>query len=75
MKQHNFDYIDIDEYARKANSYIMFHDIVKKYRKWYSPTNKPYNRPEIFNALPSSIIDYPFSIPQHLEDLFVTCLN
>lgn len=59
--------IDISQYIKKANSYIIFYDLVKEFRTWYSPNKAPYMVPEVVKEMP----DYFFSdysmVPQQLS--------
>lgn len=39
--------IDVDDYIRKANSYIHFYNWMRKYRRWSSSNKAPYTTPSI----------------------------
>lgn len=48
--------IDEEEYAQKANAYILFYFHVMKTRKWYKVGQEPYNNKEIYGKMPKKII-------------------
>lgn len=43
--------IDIDDYIRKANAYVMFYNYMYHSRKWSSPDNSPYSNPNIISKM------------------------
>lgn len=51
--------IDIDQYIKKANSYVLFYHVVKKYRKWSKPGRSPYMIKEVLEKMPKDFsLDY-----------------
>jgi len=56
--------IDIKTYSQKANSYIYFYQIVKKYRTWYDNL-PPYEYDDVINAMPTKIL--PFKAYQDIS--------
>ena len=45
--------IDVDDYTRKANSYVHFYNWMYHTRKWSSPSNSPYTNPAIQSVMSS----------------------
>jgi hypothetical protein len=43
--------IDIDDYIRKANAYVMFYNYMYHSRKWSAPGNAPYSNPNIVSKM------------------------
>lgn len=43
--------IDVDEYIRKANAYVMFYNYMYHSRKWSSPGNSPYTNQTIVSNM------------------------
>jgi hypothetical protein len=43
--------IDIDDYIRKANAYVMFYNYMYHSRKWSAPGNAPYSNPNIISKM------------------------
>ena len=48
--------IDLDDYARKANAYVLFHDYIYFYRKWYKVGRVPYDNKNIIATMPNKIV-------------------
>ncbi len=66
--------IDLSQYARQANSYIHFHNVMLAKRKWYLPDRGPYSAPEV-TALANSTFDKDFSkTPPALYAALLTCI-
>jgi hypothetical protein len=43
--------IDIDDYIRKANAYVMFYNYMYHSRKWSSPDNSPYSNERVISKM------------------------
>lgn len=43
--------IDVDDYIRKANAYILFYNWMHKTRRWSVPPNTPYNNVKIYSSM------------------------
>lgn len=43
--------IDLDDYIKKANAYILFYNWMHKTRRWSLPPNTPYGNPEVYNRM------------------------
>jgi translation elongation factor EF-1beta len=57
--------INIDEYIKKSNAYVLFYLWMRKNRKWYTVGKEPYNIPEIINIMPNKFdIDYSKMTPE-----------
>lgn len=50
IKKWNFD-MDLDDYVRKANAYVMFYNYIYHTRKWSSPENSPYSNWNIISKM------------------------
>lgn len=62
--------IDVDTYIKKANSYLMFYNWLRKTRKWSNPNNQPYNNKRIVAAMPANFkMDYT-KLPKKFEKLY-----
>jgi|WetSurMetagenome_2_1015567.scaffolds.fasta_scaffold535158_1 hypothetical protein len=61
--------IDVKEYTKKANSYIMFYNYMKITGKWCS-NRPPYTSQRLLNALPDKFsLDYT-KLPKRLETIY-----
>ena len=47
------EFIDINLYIRRANSYVQFHNYMKVIRRWYIVPNTPYSNEYILDRMPS----------------------
>lgn len=43
--------VDIDNYIRKANAYVLFYNHLLKTRKWSDPSNSPYKNQKLIEAM------------------------
>ena len=43
--------VDIDDYIKKANAYILFYNWMHKTRKWSNPSNTPYGNPKVYKYM------------------------
>lgn len=60
--------IDVNEYIRKANAYVLFYNYLKKTRKWSEPTNSPYINKNIVEAMSDKFdMDYEKLSPELFE--------
>lgn len=68
--------IDLEKYIKKANSYILFYNFVKKHRVWSNPGKPPYSFKEIVELMPSDFsLNYKV-LPRWYEDMIVEyCLD
>ena len=61
--------INIDDYIKKANSYLYFYSIVAKHRKW---SNKPpYSIKEIVELMGNKFIKNYWKMPDGYEELVI----
>lgn len=66
--------VDIEEYSRRANGYIHFHNVMAETRKWYRPDRRPYYTPEV-SALCNPTIDSDFrKTPAALRAALLGCV-
>lgn len=67
--------INITEYTKKANSYILFYEYLKQTRKWCKPGNAPYSlkNKNLWNICPDKIMpkSYYNSIPPRILKQFI----
>jgi hypothetical protein len=62
--------IDVNEYIKKANAYIIFYNYLRISRKWSDPTNSPYRNQNIVDAMSDKFdMDYENLSPE-LEELY-----
>jgi hypothetical protein len=50
IKKWEFD-IDVDEYTRKANAYVLFYNYLYHTRRWSDPKNSPYTNQNIIGKM------------------------
>ena len=43
--------VDLENYVRKANAYVMFYNWLRKTRKWSRPNNSPYKNKKVKAAM------------------------
>lgn len=67
--------ISKEDYAKKANSYILFYHIVKKYRRWYSLGKEPYFIESVWSKMPETMdLDYTKISPE-IEQILLKCFQ
>ena len=47
--------IDKKEYAKRANAYVYFYDVIARCGKWYDIGNEPYNNKAIIKQMPDTL--------------------
>lgn len=64
--------INIDQYIRGANAYILFYNFVKKNRKWYKKNCPPHNKEQVYENLPNKFMSnsYYYKLNPKIEKLF-----
>ena len=60
--------INTNQYIQKANSYLLFYNILKETKKWCD--YPPYRFKEIWTQMPSDKILQKFSMSKELKDLY-----
>lgn len=60
--------IDPTEYIKRANAYILFHNVIIKYNKWYK--KPPYDETEILSVMPGYFLNDYTKMPQKWYKLF-----
>jgi hypothetical protein len=66
--------VDLERYARGANSYVHFYNIIAETRKWYALGRGPYSVPEVL-AVANPTLDKDFSkTPKALRAALLTCI-
>ncbi len=53
LTKHGFS-INIKEYVQKANSYVLFYNVLKHTRKWYAEGKAPYLIESVWRNMPDS---------------------
>ena len=43
--------VDVDDYIKKANAYILFYNWMHETRRWTTPPNTPYNNPRVYESM------------------------
>jgi hypothetical protein len=43
--------IDVSEYTKKSNAYVLFYNYIKTSRKWSLPGNSPYSNKEVLSKM------------------------
>ena len=62
--------IDLADYRKKANSYVMFYNYMLISRRWCTPKNSPYSNKRIIEAMPAKFsMDYT-KLPKRIEKIF-----
>ncbi len=69
IKKYKLD-LDVDYYIRRANTYVLFYNLVHKYKKWYKK-NSPYNLPELIELMPNKFLKDLDTVPKEFEDIVV----
>lgn len=62
--------IDMETYAKRANSYVYYYNHLLKTRKWYPENNVPYENERIWSQAPSHC-NNTGSTPKELEKAFL----
>lgn len=66
--------VDLDRYARAANAYVHFYNVIIDKRRWYSAGHGPYEQPEVL-ALCNPRLDLDYSkTPAKLRAAMEACL-
>jgi hypothetical protein len=69
IKQHNLD-IDLNDYIKKANSYIYFYNWIKVTRTWSKPGNSPYTNKRLLKVMPKTFrADYT-KLPERIRKVY-----
>lgn len=63
--------IDLDNYIRKANAYILFYNHMLITRKWSTPKNNPYRNARILSAMSTSFKMNYKSTSKKVKQLFL----
>lgn len=60
--------IDIDDYVRRANAYVVGYNWLYHSKKWFKPGNSPYDNPTIIKAMPKTFrMDYRKLSDKHFK--------
>jgi hypothetical protein len=62
--------INIDQYIKKANSYVYFYNWMKHTRRWSRPTNSPYKNANLINIMPDQFQKSYKTIPKSIKKVF-----
>lgn len=63
--------IEVDDYIREANCYVLFYNFIRKHRLWYNPSHSIYRNKELLEKI-SPKFSYDYSIlPMWYEELVI----
>ena len=62
--------VDLDNYVRKANSYVQFYNYLKISRRWCKPENSPYKNKRLLSAMPNKFNMNYKKLPIRIEKIF-----
>lgn len=68
--------IDPVEYIQRANAYVLFYKVIRKYKQWYTIDREPYNLDDVWMKMPKTfrnIYDLPLSAKH--EKLLLKCFD
>ena len=75
IKKFNLD-IDVDNYIRKSNAYVLFYHVVRSKRLWSLPGKAPYMISQLVEMMPNHFdIDYSNPPPQLLGLIEKKCFR
>jgi hypothetical protein len=61
--------IDVEDYKKKANSYIYFYSILPEVRSWFKNDSPPYIIDEIMDIMPNRFVKNYDDVPEGYLDL------
>jgi len=70
IKKMNLD-VDIDNYIKKANSYIQFYNYLNISRRWCVPNNSPYKNKRLIEAMPKKFSMNYNELPLRIKKIFI----
>ena len=62
--------VDVREYTKKCNSYIMFYNYMKQSRKWLNPAKQPLENQRLLAAMPDKFSLNYSVLPKRLELIY-----
>lgn len=62
--------IDLDDYIRKANAYVLSYNWVHKKRRWSVPPHTPYNTPLVYNGMSNKFNMKYSHMSRRIQELF-----
>lgn len=62
--------INIEDYIKRANSYIYFYNWLKKTRRWSNPKNAPYKNKNVLSVMPSQFKKSYAKTPAKIEKVY-----
>lgn len=62
--------MNVEEHAKKGNSYVYFYNIIGLARKWYEIGNEPYSIAAVWNNMPSDFNRDYSTIPTSIFHLY-----
>ena len=63
--------IDVSEYTKKSNAYILFYNMIRDTRKWYSSDKKPYDVKEVWSKMPDKFGEENYTITPEQRQLYL----
>lgn len=73
IKKYNLP-IDVERYIKVANVYIYFHEIIKKYRKWYKNGISSSTYEDIIEIMPNKFLKQ-YKLTKKLEQMFLRFID
>jgi hypothetical protein len=62
--------VDLENYVRKANAYVIFYNWLRKTRKWSKPNNSPYKNENVKSAMSTKFNMNYKTLSPRLEKIF-----
>lgn len=62
--------VDVENYVKRANSYLMFYNWLKQTRRWSKPGNQPYNNKRLVEAMPANFRMNYSKLPKKYETIY-----
>lgn len=63
--------VDLDDYIKKANAYVLFYNWMHKTRKWSVPSNTPYTNPLVLDTMSSKFNMKYTTLSRNVHKAFV----
>lgn len=63
--------IDVKDYVKKANAYVLFYNYIKKTRRWSNPKNSPYGNKHVISVMSDRFSMNYDKMSKRVESAFV----
>lgn len=64
--------IDIDNYIRKANAYVLSYNYIYSTRRWFKPKNSPYSNQTLINSMSNKFNMNYNKLSKRVEKIFIS---